>query len=112
MKAALVILCSFSLFACTIRDRGEFYGECNLDGTCNHPSLKCNDYRNECRVDEKKREDPSRCQYESECFCDRCGVNCAGFGKSLLRCDYSDTSVWGSKPAVCECGSDLADATE
>lgn len=78
---------------------GDFGEKCNKDGSCNSPTLACNAW-DEC----KPKPEPAparRCNYESECFCFTCADKCGEAG--VKECAYSDTSVWGSKPAVCEC---------
>jgi len=78
---------------------GNFEEECNKDGSCNAPGLECG-WGGKCRVKEPPAP-PRRCIYESECFCFTCADKCGDAG--VKNCAYSDTSVWGSKPAVCEC---------
>jgi len=79
---------------------GDFGGACNKDGTCNSPNLECDNWMHSCRV-KTPPEEPGRCKFESECFCITCAEKCADAG--VKECAYSDTSVWGSKPAICEC---------
>ncbi len=94
-KAIVMLL--LMLTACGYGNLGQ---DCKPDGTCNSTSLVCSPYSNTCRV---KTADPppKKCSYESECFCMTCAEKCGDAGVHL--CSYSDTSVWGAKPAICEC---------
>jgi hypothetical protein len=97
----LGILCAFVLAGCSVHHRGDLGEDCNPDGTCNAPALTCGArITNECGIDQRRPRDP-RCNYESECFCATCAERCGEVG--VDRCEYSDTSVWGAKPAVCKC---------
>lgn len=78
---------------------GNFDETCNKDGSCNSQNLECGIY-DKCVVKQPPAP-PRRCYYESECFCVICAEKCGDAGVKV--CAYSDTSVWGSKPAVCEC---------
>lgn len=96
----LTVLCVLAIVGCSTRRRGDFGGACNPDGTCNAPTLACGvRIEDECGLALHPR-DP-RCNYESECFCVTCAERCGEVG--VDRCEYSDTSVWGSKPSVCKC---------
>lgn len=90
----LFILCIF-IVAC---HTGNFREECNKDGSCNNANLVC--LNGWCETKPPSKE-PGRCYYESECFCVTCADKCGDAG--VKTCAYSDTSVWESKPAVCEC---------
>lgn len=79
---------------------GDLKEDCNKDGTCNSPELMCGIF-GECHFKPMLETGPRRCSYESECFCVTCAEQCAPAG--VKQCVYSDTSVWGAKPAVCEC---------
>lgn len=89
----LVIIISIS--GCHTGDLGE---ECNKNGTCNSPNLEClSDISSpHCWIKREKTE----CNDPADCFCKRCLEKCSG---AFKRCEYTDTSVWGSKPTVCEC---------
>lgn len=96
----LGILCALAMVGCATHRRGDLGGDCNPDGTCNAPTLACGvSIDGECGLAPRPR-DP-RCGYESECFCVTCAERCGEVG--VDRCEYSDTSVWGAKPAVCKC---------
>lgn len=99
MKAKVFVL-AVAFFAC---HKGSVDERCNPDGTCNGSNLECRysgGGASACSVKEAPPP-PRRCYYESECFCVTCADKCADAG--VKNCMYSDTSVWGSKPAVCEC---------
>jgi hypothetical protein len=96
MRSAALVL-AFVLFGC---HTGDFDQPCNKDGSCNGPNLVCDRGWEKCMVKEPPRA-PGRCSYESECFCVTCADKCGDAG--VKTCAYSDTSVWGAKPAVCEC---------
>lgn len=85
------VLAIFLLTAC---HRGDYGEECNADGTCNAPALVCN---GRCWM----RPPASTCSSEADCFCDACLKRCGSAG--IKRCEFTDVSVWGSKPTVCEC---------
>ncbi len=96
----LGLLFALAIVGCSTSRPGDFGGDCNPDGTCNAPTLACNARL----VGESGLAPPPRdprCNYESECFCVTCAERCGEVG--VDRCEYSDTSVWGSKPAVCKC---------
>lgn len=78
---------------------GTLNEPCKSDGTCNSPHLTCNQ-RGYCMPPIAAPPD-RRCYYESDCFCVTCSEKCSSSGVKL--CAYSDTSVWGSKPSICEC---------
>ena len=90
-----LIIATLFLAGCHTGDFGE---RCNKDGSCNAAGLEC--YYSECSV-KRAPERPKNCAYESECFCVTCADKCGDAGVKI--CAYSDTSVWGAKPAVCEC---------
>jgi hypothetical protein len=81
--------------------RGELGESCRPDGTC-EGALEC-----------RKSDDAYQClpkalplhvepiEYESVKFCSSCADRCGDAG--IKECLYSDTSVWGSKPATCSC---------
>lgn len=98
-----IIILLFVLCACDKMQphRGDLGEDCNKDGTCNAATLECNEYSSECRAHNTNPVSPSRCHYESECYCVTCSDKCGDAG--VKACNYSDTSVWGAKPAVCEC---------
>lgn len=77
---------------------GDFREQCNKDGSCNGKNLKCID--GWCELKPPSVESDN-CIYESDCFCKTCANKCGDAG--FKNCKYSDTSVWGSEPAVCEC---------
>ena len=82
---------------------GSLNDTCNADGTCNGTNLTCT-WSAQCRPKDGPAgpPDPSRCyDVESVCFCRTCATQCGSAG--MLNCLYQDTSVWGSKPATCEC---------
>lgn len=81
---------------------GSLQESCNPDGTCNANALECT-WTGNCRPKTGPHvPDPSRCyDVESVCFCRTCATQCGE--KGMLNCLYTDTSVWGSKPATCEC---------
>lgn len=78
---------------------GDFDQDCNKDGSCNSPNLECKSW-GRCGVKDPPHT-PGRCSYESECFCVTCAERCGDAGVKV--CAFSDTTVWGAKPAVCEC---------
>lgn len=94
--ALLLLLCSCN------KHTGLLNENCNPDGTCSSPNLECHSWSNtsECRAKEPPVA-PFRCRGDAECFCLTCNDNCADAG--IRTCAFSDTSVWGSKPSVCEC---------
>jgi len=99
MKYSLIMM---FLVACNLPSppQGNLGERCKPDGTCNGESLECGVLTNECHARPKPRP-TSRCTFESECFCVTCAEKCGEAG--VKTCAYSDTSVWGSKPAICEC---------
>lgn len=108
MNKILHILIAVLLIACVPpRQKGNMGDECKPDGTCNN-ELVCIPKWNGNICDIKTVENsaqipspPRNCYYESECFCTTCAEKCGSAG--VKSCIYSDTSVWGSKPAICEC---------
>lgn len=91
------ILIAFFITAC---HTGNLDEKCNSDGTCNGENLECHFSR--CMI--RYKPEPvvvKRCNFESECFCIACAEKCGDAGVKM--CSFSDTSVWGSKPSVCEC---------
>ncbi len=99
MNWPLVALSSIMLLiAC--EPRGTIDNDCTPDGKC-IGQLECFTWgdRSTCRAP-KSPEPKKRCVFESECFCVTCADHCE---HGVKVCDYSDTSVWGAKPAVCEC---------
>ncbi len=98
MKAILVTLLFLS--GC---HTGDFEENCNPNGGCNSDKLECGWFAGKCRVKTEPQaiDKERRCSYESECFCVTCADKCGTSG--VKTCAFSDTSVWGAKPAVCEC---------
>ena len=94
----------FLLVACNSHT-GDLREHCNPDGTCNSTNTSCqSDLMGEgyyCFLKPAPPDPNRKCYYESECFCVTCAEKCGEAG--VKECAYSDTSVWGSKPAVCEC---------
>lgn len=86
-KLVLVLLIS----ACSTGYLGE---PCDPDGTCRSPALFCSS-SGFCYA--------KQAQYTSDAdrFCADCLTRCGSVG--LKRCEYTDPTVWGSKPTVCEC---------
>lgn len=86
-------------------ERGDLGTPCNKDGSCNFDTLQCIVPSNECQIKPPPPPPakPKRCDYESECFCMTCADKCGPRG--VKKCAYSDTSVWGSDPAICECAA-------
>jgi len=75
---------------------------CNPNGTCNSENLSCiNNGSSAVCKPKMAPSPPARCRGEADCFCLTCSENCGG---RFQTCAFSDTSVWGSKPAICECG--------
>lgn len=102
MKHAPLIVVGFlvsvvSTFGC---HTGDYNESCNADGGCNDPGLKCDEDWRKCHLKPEPKQS-NKCNYESECFCLTCADKCGSTG--VKTCAYSDTSVWGSKPALCEC---------
>lgn len=85
--AALVLLCACS--------RGNLGDDCNPDGSCNSPHLACSGLT--CQI----KPEPKTCTSDADCFCERCMARCGTAG--IKVCAFTDVSVWGSKPTVCEC---------
>jgi len=88
-----------TLLAC--EQKGGYDEACLVDGGCVDPGLACNDITHKCLMRPTPRPASLRCTYESECFCVACVDRCGDAG--MRSCNYSDTSVWGAKPATCEC---------
>lgn len=93
----LFFLLMFVLISCGFP--GALNEPCKSDGTCNSPNLMCS--RNGYCVSLAAKEPARHCHFESECFCVTCSEKCSSSGVKV--CAFSDTSVWGSKPAICEC---------
>lgn len=83
------------LFACEVP--GTINATCRPDGTCVSPTLVCDSVWGVCRA----KEATATCHNDADCFCEACLQRCGNVG--LRRCEYTDPSVWGSKPTVCEC---------
>lgn len=100
----LLLLALFAI-GCGVKSTGYLGEHCNSAGDCNSPRLSCQHTFNgewQCAVkSEPETGPPRRCSYESECFCVTCAERCGASG--VKTCAYSDTSVWGAKPALCEC---------
>ena len=75
---------------------GTLGAECRPDGTCNGSTLRC---ASDARCWSVQPE--LVCSGDADCFCDACLKRCGSVG--IKRCEYTDPSVWGSKPTVCEC---------
>lgn len=43
------------------------------------------------------------CNGDADCFCEACLKRCGAAG--VKRCEFTDVTVWGSRPTVCECRS-------
>lgn len=97
LAAALIL---FPL-ACS---KGGLEESCYSDGTCASPNLKCDlsgmGYRCFPRQEVKGLETS-----EADRFCEVCLKRCGTAG--LKHCAYTDVTVWGSKPTVCECRGDV-----
>lgn len=95
----------FTIFlAACVPTTGNIETDCNHDGTCNSPGLSCQQNLGgyfRCYPKPSPPDPSVRCHYQSECFCMTCADKCGDAG--VKQCAYSDTSVWGAKPAVCEC---------
>jgi hypothetical protein len=97
-------LAAFVLFVAGCASAGDLGGPCNKDGTCNSANLACKESLAagaRCFAKTPEEMPKSGCRYESECFCVTCAERCGATG--VKSCAYSDTSVWGAKPALCEC---------
>lgn len=79
--------------------KGNHEEGCNPDGTCNGEALYCSG-SGFCVAKPPAPAKNVRCNFESECFCATCAERCA---TGVERCEYSDTTVWGSNPSVCVC---------
>lgn len=87
--------------------RGHLGEDCRPDGTCfaglacQHTGTKGSGSRvMECYPPPAAK----TCGGDADCFCEACLRRCGDAGVKL--CAYSDVSVWGSKPTVCECRAD------
>lgn len=77
--------------------KGAYHRPCTDEGKCNQ-SMVCNS--GFCMLPEELK--PKENPYDlAGNFCTKCLTQCGAAG--LKRCEFSDTSVWGSKPSVCEC---------
>jgi hypothetical protein len=92
---ALILLVT----GCHYGPEGTLGERCKADGTCVGDHLIC-DMASQC-VANNAPAAGSGCYAPSECFCKRCAEGCADAG--MKACNYTDTSVWGAKPATCEC---------
>lgn len=81
--------------------RGDIDEDCNPDGTCNAPQLSCQHFGNGPRCSIRPPEDKRTCHSDADCFCEHCLTRCGSAG--IKMCAYTDVSVWGSKPTICEC---------
>ncbi len=98
MKRTLLLVL---LLGCHQDPVGTLGGRCKPDGTCTGEHLFCNG-TDECAPSNMPQPvNMGNCFPESVCFCQRCAESCGDAG--LKACQYTDTSVWGSKPATCEC---------
>lgn len=75
---------------------GDLGESCRPDGSCSG-ALVCIRYE-ESIVAFRCGPPPV---FESVMFCATCSSHCGDAG--IKECQFSDTSVWGSKPAVCNC---------
>lgn len=101
MKRLSGLVLVFMCIGC--EHRGGVDELCLVDGTC-ISELKCTlvGWQHLCRLVPPPPTTlrPARCNYESECFCTTCADHCQN---GVKTCSYSDTSVWGAKPSLCEC---------
>jgi hypothetical protein len=84
------------------KGKGNLGQQCREDGTCNSPNLVCLSTLEEsylCGLVVPKID--RSCTSEPDCFCETCLKRCGTSG--IKRCEFTDTTVWGSKPTVCEC---------
>lgn len=79
--------------------RGDLGEQCKPDGTC-AGALQCRQ-GSDGYVCLPKVDPVLPIEYESVKFCSSCADRCGDAG--IKECLYSDTSVWGSKPALCSC---------
>ena len=94
--ALLLLVCSCN------NHPGDVDQRCNPDGTCNGTMLRCETRGVQAICYPIPVERPAvHYRTDAEKFCDNCGQNCSDAG--VRTCAYSDTSVWGAKPALCEC---------
>lgn len=94
----LLFLAALALADCT---RGNLGENCNADGTCNTPSLACRPDSNGHGCYPKP--EAKTCNGDADCFCEACLKRCGAAG--VKRCEFTDVTVWGSRPTVCECRS-------
>lgn len=98
--AYFVLLC---LLGC--EERGFVDQPCNNNGTCNDDKLICMVIQHRGHFCMLKTDNlefiKSTVGEDSIRFCNYCLQHCNVHGVKI--CAYSDTSVWGSKPSVCEC---------
>lgn len=99
MRAAL-IFAALALAGCPAAT-GTLGGYCFGDGTCSAPALSCQASGDGMRCWPKP--EARTCNGDADCFCEACLKRCGDAG--VKRCEFSDVSVWGSKPTVCECRS-------
>ncbi len=87
--------------------KGGLEEDCNPDGTCDFQDLECQPggmgYRCFVRVRPSPMAVP---RSEADQFCEMCLKRCGAAG--LKHCAYTDVTVWGSKPTVCECRGDVS----
>lgn len=100
MNVVMLLGTVFLLTSCGDAQVGDVGNRCNSDGTCNSPNLECRAVR-ASTVFECVPKGHRGCQSRSECFCNSCAEQCGK--KGVERCVYTDTSVWGAQPTVCEC---------
>jgi hypothetical protein len=97
IKYCAFLACFLALASCDTP--GAVGAPCNPDGSCAGPLLRCHT-NSRCYAVQPERTLPT-CGHESQCWCVTCAEKCGANGVS--RCTYSDTSVWGAEPSVCQC---------
>lgn len=101
MKLFLTAALTLISMACS---KGGLEEECYPDGTCASPNLECQlgGIGHRCFPRQKQLLVTS----DADRFCEICLKRCGAAG--LKHCAYTDVTVWGSKPTVCECRGDVA----
>ncbi len=100
-----VIAATLLMIAC---HSGGMEEACNPDGTCNFPNLECGPGGFGYRCFVRVQKNPTvTFRSEADIFCENCLTRCGVAG--LRHCAFTDVSVWGSKPTVCECRGDVMD---